>query len=214
MKAKTVTEGEGEDATPLPSVSARLKTSVRYGFGELFEHIMPWIFFGLLIASIANPFLEEMALKEISPFLQVIIAALAGIPFYVCASGSTPIVAVFIYQGLSPGAAIAFLLTGPATNMTTFGVLNRLHGRAIAITFGLAMAFFACMTGWTTNIFLSEVKIPTIESVGEIHSHGIHSICLGVLAVVTLWALLRKGVRTLLAQVHPAYGGHHHDHDH
>ncbi len=214
MSARVASDTESDDPGPTRSIGQRLQTSVHYGFGELFEHIMPWIFFGLIIASVANPFLHQLALSEISPILQVIIAAVAGIPFYVCASGSTPIVAVFIYQGLSPGAAIAFLLTGPATNVTTFGVLSRLHGRSIAILFGLSMAIFACLAGWTTNLFLSQVTIPTIESGGEIHAHGFQSVCLGLLGLVTLAALFRRGIRNLLAQIHPAYGGHQHDHDH
>ena len=45
--------------------------------------------------------------------------ALFGMPAYVCASGATPLVAVLIYKGASPGAVLAFLLTGPATNITT-----------------------------------------------------------------------------------------------
>jgi uncharacterized membrane protein YraQ (UPF0718 family) len=52
----------------------------------------------------------------------------AGIPMYVCASGSTPIAAAMLLKGLSPGAAIVFLLAGPATNLGSIMVLKKFLG--------------------------------------------------------------------------------------
>jgi len=52
----------------------------------------------------------------------------AGIPLYLCASASTPIAAALIAKGLSPGAALVFLLVGPATNAATIAVVGRLVG--------------------------------------------------------------------------------------
>ena len=51
------------------------------------------------------------------------------------------------FRGSSPGAALAFLLTGPATNLTTVGVLSRLHGRAAAVAFGVAMIAISNRSG-------------------------------------------------------------------
>ena len=53
------------------------------------------------------------------------------------------LVAVMLAAGVSPGAAMAFLLTGPATNITTFGTLNQLHGPKVAWSFSIAMSFSA-----------------------------------------------------------------------
>jgi hypothetical protein len=36
-----------------------------------------------------------------------------SIPLYVCATASTPIAAALILKGISPGAALVFLLAGP-----------------------------------------------------------------------------------------------------
>jgi len=44
-------------------------------------------------------------------------------PLYVCATASTPIAAALILKGLSPGAALVFLLAGPATNVATMTVI-------------------------------------------------------------------------------------------
>ena len=46
----------------------------------------------------------------------ILIMMALGIPMYVCATASVPIAWALIHQGVSPGAAFAFLVTGPATN--------------------------------------------------------------------------------------------------
>jgi len=52
-----------------------------------------------------------------------------GIPMYICASASTPIAAALILKGLNPGAALVFLLAGPATNAAGITVLTKLMGK-------------------------------------------------------------------------------------
>jgi membrane protease subunit HflK len=54
-----------------------------------------------------------------------------GIPMYICASGSTPIAAALVLKGLSPGAALVFLLAGPATNIGSLAILSGFLGRRV-----------------------------------------------------------------------------------
>src|SRR5262249_41117328 len=60
-----------------------------------------------------------------------------AVPSYVCASSATPMAAVLIAKGLSPGAALAGLLLGPATNLATVAWLRRSFG-ARAAWFGIS----------------------------------------------------------------------------
>lgn len=58
----------------------------------------------------------------------------AGIPMYVCATSSTPIAAALILKGLNPGAALVFLLAGPATNAATMNIVKTIFNtRALVI---------------------------------------------------------------------------------
>ena len=68
---------------------------------------------------------------------------------YVCATSSTPIAAALILKGLNPGAALVFLLAGPATNAATMNIIkNIFNTRALVIYLSmiavtsLAMGFF------------------------------------------------------------------------
>jgi hypothetical protein len=56
------------------------------------------------------------------------------------------------------GAALAFLLTGPATNVTTFGILSQLHGRRIALLFGGMMAALTIGLGLLVNTLMPDLR--------------------------------------------------------
>ncbi|MGB0588384.1 MAG: permease [Myxococcota bacterium] len=192
-----------QEDSPLPQ---RLMSGLRYGLEDLVEDVMPWIVVGLGIAAVLEPLLDASGLRDLSPWVQVPLAGLMGMPVYVCASGSTPIVAMLLFSGLSPGAGIAFLLTGPATNIVTFGLLSSLHNRRTAIVFGVSMAVMACGLGWLANAWG-----PTLSGVageGMSHEHGfslLQIICLVALTLLTFSALLRRGPRALIAKVVPEH---------
>ena len=132
--------GEGEEAERgAAGWGERLRDGLRTGLGEVVDATAPWILLGLALAALMDPLLQSSWVERLPAGAEVVFFALVGIPTYVCASGATPLVAVLLVKGVSPGAALAFLLTGPATNITTFGVLSALHGRRAALLFGGAV---------------------------------------------------------------------------
>ena len=116
------------------------------GFGAVVDSTAPWIGLGLLVAAMIAPWIAPSALTGIPQPVQVLLSAGLGVPAYVSAAGATPLVAVLLAKGLSPGAALAFLLTGPATNVSTFGALAQAHGRATAVRFAAAMVILAAIS--------------------------------------------------------------------
>ena len=70
-----------------------------------------------------------------NPLLSMLIVLAASIPLYVCATGSVPIAVVLIMKGLSPGAALVFLMAGPATNIATITVLGNSLGRKTLLSY-------------------------------------------------------------------------------
>ena len=180
----------------------RIRSGLRFGFVDVFDHTMPWICLGLIIAAVCEPMLSHGAIETIPTALQVPIAALVGIPMYVCASGATPIAALAIHKGLSTGATMAFLIAGPATNVTTFGVLAKLHGRRVALLFGFAVTLLAVLAGWMIDLIGVEAA-PVLDAHRAMEAHGSWS---AYIAVVALSALLivsvfRQGPRGALRQI-------------
>lgn len=171
------------------------------GFGEMVDHTAVWILLGLGVSALMMPHVDEGLIGGVPGIWQVPLAALLGLPLYVCASGSTPVAAVFLAQGLSPGAVLAFLLTGPATNVSTFGILARLHDRRTAAWFAVLALVLACALGWLVDMVLPALGPPSIVT-AERHEHGmLQWLSLGVLALAFLSSLLRKGTRFILSQL-------------
>ncbi len=197
------------DEPPPPDRDAktRLREGLRYGLIDLVDHTLPWILIGLVLAALAEPLLDHELLATLPPVVQVPLAAMVGVPLYVCASGATPLAAVAVHKGLSSGAALAFLLAGPATNVTTFGILSALHGRKLALQFGLALTLAAVGMGWAVDIL--GVAVPEIAHPDHVDDHGLNivglaaAVAVGGLAVASLW---RQGARGMLEQVlHPIH---------
>ncbi len=184
-----------------PPLGERVRAGFRYGFGTVMDDTAPWIVFGLLVAAVLEPTLEADLLLGLPAGIDVLLATLIGLPLYVCASGSTPLVAVLLLKGLSPGAAVAFLLTGPATNVTTAGLLAQMHGKRVAGAFAAAMILLAVSLGLGTNAFLGEYRVA--EAMPHHHEHigPFQWLTLGLLAAAYLASLLRLGVPGFFAKV-------------
>lgn len=177
----------------------KCKHAIKQGYVESIDDTGPWILFGLIIAAFLEPFLKSsLHTQSLPSFLEVPLFALIGMPLYICASGATPLVAILLHNGISPGAGLAFLLTGPATNVTTFGVLNQYHGRRVAIAFAAGMAFLSITMGWVVNLIYNSASLPPLFT----HVHPtlaiIQKFSLIFLLVLLLFSLLRRGPRAII----------------
>ena len=184
------------------STFGRLRDGIRFGFVEVFDHTMPWIVLGLLLAAAAEPLLHEGFFSELRPVFQVPLAAITAIPLYVCASGATPIAALAIHKGLSAGAALTFLIAGPATNVTTFGVLSMLHGRRVALYFGLTILSLAIVAGWLVDwLGVAAVPLDFVHQAETEQPSYFQIACAAILGMLLVTSLLRQGPRGVLGHL-------------
>ena len=121
-----------EDACAAPSRS-RLRGAFDYGFGTLLDEIAFWLVVGIALTGVLAALLPDDFFGSVLGWDRGLVPMLAmvaaGVPLYLCASASTPVAAALIAKGLSPGAALVFLLVGPATNAATIAVVGRILGR-------------------------------------------------------------------------------------
>ena len=72
---------------------------------------------------------------------------------------STPVAASLILAGVSPGAAMVFMLAGPATNVATLGVVRgEMGNRAAALYLG-GIIGSALIAGLLTDFAASELNV-------------------------------------------------------
>ncbi len=213
--ARVSLRSDGPEGREAPHPDGNKWTSVwRTGFVEVLDETGPWILFGLAVAALIGSEVDLSALASLPDAVQLPLFAAIGLPVYVCASGATPLVAVLIAGGVSPGAALVFLLTGPATNVTTFGVLSRLHGRAVAFGFAAAVLVSAMAMGAALNSLDLNWQFPVLSSH---HAHAFNAFEIGCLVLLTglfIASVWRQGLRGFAAQVFASSGHGDDDHGH
>ncbi|MCR9163077.1 MAG: permease [Nannocystaceae bacterium] len=107
---------------------------------DVLRSIWGWLVFGVLLSAFITTVMPQSWLASVgasSPLLALGLALLISIPLYVCATASVPIAAALVAGGFPPGAALVFLMAGPATNLATLGAVYRALGRK-ALTVYLA----------------------------------------------------------------------------
>ena len=141
------------DHAPKAPLVRRLRDGLAYAFGDLLGDIGKWLLIGIVIAGTIAYFVpDDFFLRYLSgEWLSLLIMLGVGIPLYICASASTPVAAALVLKGLSPGAALVFLLAGPATNAATITVVARYLGKTAAVIYLCAIACCSLALGWLTN---------------------------------------------------------------
>jgi uncharacterized membrane protein YraQ (UPF0718 family)/copper chaperone CopZ len=129
-------EVEREAASRPGARRPTLRDSVSHAL-DILRTIWPWIVFGVLVSAAIEVFVPDGFFTGLAAYGTVVplLAALAiSLPLYVCATASVPIAAALVAGGMPAGAALVFLMAGPATNLATMGAIQRgLGGRALAV---------------------------------------------------------------------------------
>jgi uncharacterized membrane protein YraQ (UPF0718 family)/copper chaperone CopZ len=150
-----------------------VQRAVQFGFLTLPRDIGVSLLVGILIAGTINAILPPNALKPYfgNEILSILMMIAAGIPLYVCATASVPIAASLIYMGASPGAALAFLIAGPATNAATISTIWKMLGKRSAFLYLLTIALSAVLCGLLLNWLMSVITIHLPDAALHVQCH-------------------------------------------
>lgn len=131
------------------TAAEKLRSGLDFARKDLWNDIAVWYFAGVLVAgaiTVAVP--SDLMVRYLGGgFYSMLIMLVAAVPFYICASASTPIAAALILKGVSPGAALVFLLAGPATNITSITVLLKIMGKKATVVYVASIAVFTLASG-------------------------------------------------------------------
>ena len=173
----------------------KLLDGMDYAFITLPRDIGKPLLLGLVIAAIISALTpDDFFADKLGRGLPALLVMMAvGIPIYVCASASVPVAAALILKGLSPGAALVFLMTGPATNAAGLATIWNTLGRRTALLYLLTVAGCALGAGLLLDalVYNTEIKVIT-------HAHEMIPPLAQTSAAVILLALLAYGVYTRL----------------
>ena len=194
---------DGKDCPPEThnrhhSSMQKLRAGISYAITEYWKDIAGWFFTGLFFAGLISAFIpDEMFERYMGAggLTAMLIMLAMGMPLYICATASTPIAAALILKGISPGAALVFLLVGPATNVTSLTVLFGLLGKKATGIYFVTIACVAVLFGLTLDQIYLSFDLSPQAMMGKASE------------VVPEWMKLAGAFMLLIFSIKPLYSG-------
>jgi uncharacterized membrane protein YraQ (UPF0718 family) len=180
------------------ATSHKITRGLKYGFITLPRDIGKAMLVGLVIAAVISALVPDgyFAEKLGTGIFAMVVMMFLGIPVYVCATASVPVAAALILKGLTPGAALVFLMTGPATNAASFVTIWKVLGKVTAITYLATVAGCALLGGILLDYIASGFDFEIATRPGWMLPPLIKYISAVVLLAVLVFATLTKKKQT------------------
>ena len=147
----------------------KIVAGMRFAFTDFWGDLAGWFLAGILLAGAITTLIPDDIFSRYlgSGWQAMVLMLAAGIPLYICATASTPIAAALILKGVSPGAALVFLLTGPATNVASLTVLVGILGKRAAALYVTAIAVCAVGFGMLLDQVYAFLDISAAAAAGQ-----------------------------------------------
>ncbi len=188
-----------------------VRHALRYGFVEVADDILFALLLGVLLGGVLYAAVPDDLLSHASArWLAYPAMVLVGMPLYICASASTPIAAALVAKGLSPGAALVFLMTGPATNSGTIAMIVSQFGARFAsvyvgavtgvtLALGIGIDLLLAASGWMLPVRLEASHSAALQAVQWTGAIGL----IALMAWRFRAGALRSGWRAMVAGTKP-----------
>jgi uncharacterized membrane protein YraQ (UPF0718 family) len=173
----------------------KLWSGLKFAVDDLWGDLAGWFFAGLLLAGVIAAIIPQELMTQYlgGGIHSMLIMLLVGIPMYICATASTPVAAALILKGVSPGAALVFLLVGPATNITSLSVLFGLLGKRATMIYLIMLSLFAVLSGLVLDMVYTGLGVSASAIAGQAGE------------VIPYWLQLSGAIFVILLSVKPLY---------
>ncbi len=138
---------------------------------EIVRSIWGWLLIGVVVSAAIEVLIPDSVLVSIGQWGLVpamFLVLLFSVPLYVCATASVPIAAVLVAKGLPAGAALVFLMAGPATNVTTIGAIYGRFGWKTLLVYLATIIFGSIFLAWAFDWLLTGT---VAIGAGHVHDH-------------------------------------------
>ena len=170
------TKGKSEEelqyeAEPKKGESS-FKQWFRWTFGDLGADVGFELVLGLTVATLVMAFLPLEFISQwlgSGRFISLVLIVALSLPVYTCSVPSIPIVQSLLLLGVSPGAAVVYLMAGPATNLGELNVIRANMGGKVAFYYGSALVAVALTAGLVTDyLIFADYRYLASEVDGEL----------------------------------------------
>jgi len=143
---------QSENAKQQPR--SKIMQTLKWSFFDLGASVSVDITVGLGIASLLLPFLPMEWISSWlgqQDFYTLLYVILLGIPVYACSIPSIPVIQGLLLLGATPGAAVAYMIAGPATNLGELNAIRASMGLKTAVYYSVALCVLALAAGIITD---------------------------------------------------------------
>lgn len=172
IKTDSCCDVKGCSSEQRPDIFQRLVSATKYAFNDILDDIAGWMLIGMLLSALIGVLIptdwEVYLSKDFSRYLILLV----GVPLYICASATTPIAAVLMLKGLSPGSALILLMTGPATNLSNLLVLQKVIGKKGVILNIIAIVISAVLLSYLVDGLYSYFNWSTHYKMAQSTEHA------------------------------------------
>jgi uncharacterized membrane protein YraQ (UPF0718 family) len=164
------------DAAPpaaAPGWRARFLSGQAYAFGDLLPKMARYYIIGLLATGVIMALVPDGWLERYlgGGLAGMVVVAVMGVALYICASAATPLAAVLVAKGMSPGTALVMLLAGPAASVASLAAVRAMIGtRGLAI-YLTSITACAIAIGLGLDAFFLLSGIPVVVGQAAHHAH-------------------------------------------
>lgn len=200
---------------PHLSFGDRCVEALKFGFVEMMEDIGKWLVVGLIVAGLITVLVPDSFFEVFkdNTLLSMLLVLCVSVPMYICATGSIPIAVALMMKGLTPGAALVMLMAGPACNVASILVVNKVLGKKTLLLYLAAIIGGSILFGFGIDYLLPRAWFTDHLSNTHACCHDVASwfewLCTGILAL-----LLLNVLRMRLMHKSACSCGHNHDSHH
>ena len=170
-----------------------------YGFVRTPKTVASSLLLGLVIATLIQMFVPDdfgASVIRGNAWVEMVAVIAFSLPLYVCSTGAIPIAATLVLKGISPGAALVFLIAGPATNSAMVASMVRILGGRATLVYLAVLAVVTVTAGVVINALGLSLGGSSLAAV----SGATEACCLtlfqrlsgAVLLVLLGWGMYRK----------------------
>lgn len=185
---------DASGAAPAPAAEADAPDPERPGLRaglaqglDVLRSIWRWIVVGVLVSAALTALVPAEAMQRFAEvgggWLAPLTVLALSVPLYVCATASVPIAAALVAGGFPPGAALVFLMAGPATNVATLGAVKSAFGPRVLAIYLSTIVVGSLGLAWLFDFVLSPEVAAAVQA-------GHHAGPVAIASAVVLLALL------------------------
>ncbi len=150
--------GPGRNNDTHPNLAVRYLKNV----GRNLKATLPYFFAGMVLSALFSIHVPQDAIASVlgkgNP-MSVLYAATLGVPLYLCGGGTIPILIMWLASGMSKGAAVAFMLSGPATKINNLAALKAILGIKHFCYYIAFVIITALILGLATHILSATIGL-------------------------------------------------------